>query len=206
LKRVLRLAFVVATAGASLVSAGTPEPPPLQPGETLTGRFVQERHLAGLAAPLRSAGDFVLAAGKGLVWHSEQPFDTTVVITRTGLLQLVDKQEVQRLPAARAPFLSRLYDMLSGALAGDWRALARDFTVERGQSAAGWTVLLKPAQGDAANPAPLQSITITGAAFVDAVDIHRPNGDWDHVIFSDERRSSDPPPPDAARLLDMAGP
>lgn len=204
--RSLVLTLILAALAAPPAGAAAPQPPPLRPGETLTGHFVQERHLTGLAAPLRSEGRFVLAAGKGLVWHSEQPFDTAVVITPAGLLQLVDGKEVQRLPAARLPFLARLYDMLGGALGGDWGALARDFAVERNDGAAGWTIVLKPLHPDDLGAAPLQSITVSGGGFVDTIEIRRPNGDWDRLAFSDENRSSAPPPADAARLLDLDGP
>ena len=199
--------FLLAGAAALLstsLAVGAEPPPPLRPGETLSGRFVQERHLAGLAAPLRSEGTFVLAAGKGLVWHSEQPFDTTVVITPAALVQIVGGQEVQRLPAARAPFLARLYDTLGGALGGDWMALAREFSIERSENERSWTILLKPLRTDESGAALLQSISIVGKVFVDAAEIRHPNGDWDHLAFFDEVRSSSPIPADEARLLGMA--
>ena len=213
MKRRIWLAFVLfalaatpPARAANAVAGGSTEPQPLRAGETLAGRFVQERHLLGLAAPLRSSGRFVLAAGKGLVWHGETPFDAIVVITPSGLQQLVDGQVVQSLPAARAPFLARLYDMLGGALGGDWSALSRDFSVERTAGDAGWTIVLKPLHAGEAGAAPLQSITITGRAFVDGVDIRHANGDWEHIAFSDQTRSRKPLAADAAHLLDMSIP
>lgn len=204
--RPLWFALLLVIAAAPLALGRPLEQPPLRPGESLSGRFVQERHLAGLMAPLVSEGRFLLAAGKGLVWHTEKPFDTTIVITPAGLLQLVDGREVQRLPAARAPFLARLYTMLGGALGGDWSAMAQDFSVERRSGEAGWTILLKPLAGDDPAAVPLQSIAIAGSAFVDSVEIHRPNGDWDHLTFSNEVRSSAPLAGADARLLETDAP
>jgi len=88
----------------------------LQAGQVLRGRFVQERHLQGFNAPLRSEGRFVLAAGKGLIWRAEKPFAVTTAISPAGLAQEVGGNETMRLPSSRLPFLSRLYDMLGGAL------------------------------------------------------------------------------------------
>ncbi|HZB90473.1 MAG TPA: outer membrane lipoprotein carrier protein LolA [Stellaceae bacterium] len=203
--RRLSLALCLAALAPLLAFGRPPEPQPLHRGEWLSGRFVQERHLAGLAAPLHSEGHFLLAAGKGLVWHSEKPFDTAVVMTEAGLLQLVNGQESQRLPATRMPFLAQLYDMLGAALGGDWSALARTFSIQRQTRASGWTITLTPLRhGDAAPP--LQSITLAGSAFVDRIEFRRPNGDWDELSLSEQSRSSAPLPEAEAKLLQMDGP
>ena len=56
----------------------------LEVGQVLRGHFVQERHLKGFNAPLRTEGSFVLAPGKGLIWRAEKPFAVTTVITAAG--------------------------------------------------------------------------------------------------------------------------
>jgi Outer membrane lipoprotein carrier protein LolA-like len=202
-RALLALAAALACAGAAL--AQPQQARPLRPGEAINGRFVQERHLAGLAAPLRSEGSFVLAAGKGLIWRGEKPFATTVVITPAGILQMVDGAEVQRLPTTRLPFLARFYDMLSGALAGDWSALGRDFTIERQASGEGWKMVLIPARADDPAAAQLRSIAVTGTKFVDAVEIRRTNGDWEQLRFFEQALTSTPLAPDNARLFEQAG-
>jgi hypothetical protein len=52
--------------------------PTLTPGQTLYGRFVQERYLRGLTAPLKTEGDFVVAPALGIIWRSEQPVRSRV--------------------------------------------------------------------------------------------------------------------------------
>lgn len=205
MNRRLFFAVGVAMAMAATGFAEPQQPRALQTGEAITGRFVQERHLAGLASPLRSEGSFLLAAGKGLIWRGEKPFATMVVITPAGILQLVNGSEVQRLPASRLPFLARFYDMLSGALAGDWTAMEHDFAVERRSDAQGWRIALTPRHPDDPVAAQLQSITVTGAKFVDAVEIRRANGDWEHLTFLGQALSSAPLTPEDAQFLDKAG-
>ena len=187
-----------------LCGAAPPEPGALKPGQAIHGRFVQERHLAGLASPLRSEGSFLLATGKGLIWRGEKPFATTVVITPAGILQTVNGAEVQRLPASRLPFLARFYDMLSGALSGDWSTLAHDFTVTRSSEGEQWTMALTPARTDDPAAAQLKSITVTGAKFVDAVEIRRANGDWEHLTFLEQALSAAPLAAADAQLFGQA--
>ena len=179
---------------------------PLGSGEVIAGRFVQERHLSGLAAPLRSEGRFVLAAGRGLIWRGEKPFATVTVLTPAGVTQSVDGKEVQRLPASRVPFLSRFYQMLSGALAGDWTAMEHDFTIDQQGGEPLWTIVLHPRSSDDPASAQLQSITVTGDTLVEGVEIHRANGDWEHLTFLDQVLSSAPLSAEDAALLSAPAP
>ena len=154
----------------------------LKPGDVLRGHFVQERHMQGFAHPIRSEGAFVVAPGRGLIWRAETPFAVTTVVTPAGLVQSVDGAETTRLAAGRLPFLTRLYDMMAGALAGDWRALEGAFAVTR---TAG-TVTLAPLRADDPAAAQIAGITARLGRFVDQVEISKPNGDFDRLTFSDQ--------------------
>jgi Outer membrane lipoprotein carrier protein LolA-like len=161
-------------AGAAQAETAT-----LTNGDVLRGHFVQERHMQGFANPVRSEGEFVVAPGKGLIWKAETPFPVTTVVSSAGLVQSVGGSETMRLSAARLPFLSRLYDMMAGALAGNWRALESGFTVTRGAN----TVSLTPLD---ANAAQISAIHARLGRFVDQVDIVKPNGDFDRLTFRDQ--------------------
>lgn len=154
----------------------------LKTGDVLRGRFVQERHMQGFAQPVRSEGSFIVAPGKGLVWRAETPFAVTTVVTPQGMVQSVGGNETTRLSAARLPFLSRLYDMMAGALAGDWRVLENAFAVTR----SGGTVSLVPRKADDPTAAQIASITARLSRFVDQVEIVKPNGDFDRLSFREQ--------------------
>ena len=83
----------------------------------------------------------VMSGVGGLIWRGEAPFKTTLVITASGILQLVDGQPSVRLPASRLPAVARVYDAMSGALSGDISRLDRDFKVDRMQDADGAVIL-----------------------------------------------------------------
>ena len=174
-------------------------------GQVLRGRFVQDRRLQGFDAPLRTEGHFVLAPGRGLIWGAETPFAVTTVITEAGLVQTIDGSETMRLPAARLPFLSRLYGMLNGALSGDWHALEPDFAVVRSGDAAHWRTDLTPRRPDAIGM-PLRAIIVAGSQFVDQVLIDKPEGDRESLVFLDQILSTGPLRADEAAALASAGP
>lgn len=164
-------------------------------GDILRGHFIEERHLKGFNGPMNSEGHFVVAPKHGLIWGMEKPFPTTTVITPAGLAQSINGISIMRLPAKKMPFLLHLYNMLGGALAGDWKELERDFTVTRSGDAEDWQVILVPRRAD--NPAmPFSSITVSGHRFVENVVLLKTDGDSDTLTFLNEVIS--PAPPTAA--------
>lgn len=158
----------------------------LEVGQVLRGRFVQERHLKGFNAPLRTEGHFVLAPGRGLIWQAETPFAVTTIITAAGLVQTVGGAETMHLPSARLPFLSRLYDMLSGVLGGDWRAIETDFATTRSGGAQNWKMEMIPRQAPDQIAMPFRSMTATGGRFLDEVILAKGDDDFDRLNFLDQ--------------------
>jgi hypothetical protein len=199
MRRLLACALLLLVAGTSFAADRAPEA--LQPGEVLRGHFTQERRLAGFARPLKSTGSFVLAPGKGLIWRTETPLADTVVITGNGILQIVNGQEAMRVPAARLPVIGRFYDVLSGALTGDAGALEKVFAVERHADPAQWQLVLSPAGGADPSLAQILSITVTGTALVDTVEIRKPGGDADTLRFDAQARTREGLTSDETELL-----
>jgi hypothetical protein len=202
-------ALIATVAIASLICIGAADVsmgPTLTAGQTLHGRFVQERHLQGLASTLKSSGTFVLAPGKGLIWRTEEPIKIITVITPAGIRQIVNGSEVQHVDSAKVPFVAHFYDMLNGALMGDWTAMRHDFAVKTTGDRAAWRTVLTPLRPDDPIAGMLASIVITGGKMVDGVDINRTNGDSEHMAFLDQTVSSAALSGDDARLLDSKPP
>jgi hypothetical protein len=153
-------------------------------GEVLRGQFTQERQIKGFERPLVSAGDFVLASGLGLIWRTERPFAIVTIITAAGLVQEVDGAETTRLAAVRLPFFARLYELLGGALSGDWEALETQFQVTRHGDARQWDLALMPQAGADKLSMPFSSVMLRGGQFLDEVRIVRLDGDSDRLAFS----------------------
>jgi hypothetical protein len=163
----------------------------LDPGQILRGRFVQTRTLQGFSRPLISEGRFVLAPGRGLIWRAEKPFAVVTLISSAGIVQQMQGSETLRLPAARLPMIGQLYDMLGGAMGGDWRALERDFTVARSGDEQSWQVVLTPRRaGNAAMP--FTAINASGGCLVEAVELLKPGGDADRLRFIDQTLTAGP--------------
>jgi hypothetical protein len=182
-----RRGLLLATATAALAPAVVQAQPPFRgvaPGDVLRGRFVQERRIKGFAHPLVSSGDFILVPGQGLIWRTKQPFAIVTVITAAGLVQDVNGTETTHLSATRLPFLGRLYDLLGGALSGDWHALEAMFKATQRGDAQDWDLELEPRGPVDPVAMPFRSITLRGGTYVNEVVISRLNDDSDRLVFS----------------------
>lgn len=176
----------------------------LKPDEALRGKFLQERRLQGFDAPLKTEGSYLLSPASGLLWRAEKPFSVVTVINGDGLVQLANGQETLRLPAARLPFLSRLFAVFEGALLGDWRKLSDQFTVVQSGNERDWTLALTPLKSGDAEAMPIARINVTGGRFVQRVEIVRANGDTDRITFSDQTVVPDKPTQDESQLFSKA--
>jgi len=175
----------------------------LQEGQILRGRFEQERHLEGFQTPLKSSGTFLLVPGRGLVWRTEQPFAVTTVISPAGLMQEVHGRETMRMPTAKLPFMSKLYAILSGTITGDWSALASAFNVVRTPQSNGWSLQLTPLNPDDPN-LPIQSIRARGGKLLDQIELVKPHGDRDRLVFLNQKIETARPAAQEAALLEAA--
>lgn len=178
----------------------------LKSGEALRGRFVQERVLRGFDAPLKTEGSYLLSPSSGLLWRAEKPFAVITAINADGLVQSANGQETLRLPASGLPFLSKIFAVFEGALLGDWQKLSEQFTVVQSGAERGWSLALTPLKGGEADGMPISRITVTGARFVQRVEILRTNGDADRIVFSDQVVTADKPMPEEALIFSKVKP
>ena len=199
----LGLLLVLVPLGAALAAA--PAIRTLTSGQVIHGHFLQERHLAGVPAPIRSEGEFVVAVNRGLIWRTEKPFAITTVITAAGIAQSVGQTQTLRLSAEQQPFLARIYDMLSGALTGEWGTVESQFAMKRTETGDHWKVELRPKDAKGLSAVGIQSMSVEGSRFVEEVELRRGPMDYDHLTFSGQNLSSGPLSPDETQLLDKAG-
>lgn len=153
-------------------------------GKVLRGQFVEEHHMGG-KEPLRSTGHFTVAPGHGLIWGIEKPFPTSTIITPQGMAQNIGGM-IMKLPVRN---LEHLYDIVGGALAGDWNGLEKDFDITQSSTAGHWNMLLTPRQGMSL---PYSTITVTGGKFVETIIMTKANGNSDSFSFRDAVLSAAP--------------
>jgi len=198
----LPVAAVLALVFAAPVPAETPAAPAaLAPAPTLDMvragfektpvvrcAFRNERRVKGLARPLVSRGEVLVARGAGLRWHQTRPFKMTLLAQPHRLVQTVDDQPPQVVTAASNPQIFRFGHLLADIFNANIAALEKNFTVRfTGTAGGGWTLALTP------RGAPLdkvfRQITLDGASpgQLDGVVIEDAQGDTSRLRFTDHK-------------------
>jgi hypothetical protein len=150
----------------------------------LRGEFVQEKQLQGFKHPLVSKGKLLVASAHGVVWTTQTPFPSELVLTRDRILtRQADGRSRVEVDARTQPALRSVNAMLFALMSGDVQALTARFNAQPTLLPAGsWRLLLTPKPGALAQA--FSQITLEGDRYVRTVLIEERNGDRTHLQFS----------------------
>jgi hypothetical protein len=162
----------------------------LRAAPVLKGEFEQVKTLKGFKNPLVSRGEFLVARGQGVWWHTRQPFESTLVVTRTRLFtRNADGSANDLVDAQAEPGLKQVNELIFSLLAADLDVLADKFAVAaQPVGAAGWTLVLTPRDADIARF--LVRATLGGERDVQTVRIEEARGDATQIRFSRQAPST----------------
>ena len=172
----------------------------LKVAPVLKGQFEQTKTLKGFRNPLVSRGEFLVARGQGVWWHTQQPFESTLVVTKTRLFtRNADGSASNLMDAQAEPGLQQVNELIFSLLAADLDALAGKFAVvAQPVGAAGWTLVLTPRDPDIAKF--LVRAILSGERDVQSVRIEEARGDSTQIRFSRQVPSAALAADEAARF------
>lgn len=189
--------FCAALAGAALPAARAADAVPavvrevrqrLSQEPVVRGAFEQRKLVKGFRNPLASAGDFVVSRQRGVLWRTQQPFPSLLVVTRDRVLARQDDGSVARvLNAAEEPAVRTISETLFGVMAADLAVLAPRFHIAGEAGRESWRLVLLPR--DAALGRWVQRVELEGDRFLQAVRLHEGGGDQTQIRLS--RHSTD---------------
>jgi len=172
----------------------------LRTAPVLKGEFEQTKTLKGFRNALVSKGEFVVARGKGVWWHTREPFETTLVVTRTRLFSRNPDGSTANLMDAQAePGVRQVNELIFSLLAADIDVLADRFAVAaQPVGAAGWSLVLTPRDPGIAKF--LARATLAGERDVQSVRLEETRGDTTLIRFSHQVPATALTPDEAARF------
>lgn len=152
----------------------------LDGAQVVRGRFEQRRFLSGLKNPLTSSGSFLFARDAGIEWHTEDPFDSQFILTRSGITQRDEGGTTLRIEAAEQPALAVVSRVFFALFALDLGALSNDFQLYgMARGADGWELGLEPRAG--ALGSVFRRAIVTGGNSVERVVLEDGNGDRSEI-------------------------
>lgn len=149
----------------------------------LRGEFEQRKAVKGFKHPLVSHGDYLVAKARGVVWRTQAPFASTLVLTRERLLaRQPDGSVANRLDTTQEPGLRAVNELLFALIAADLSALASRFRIDGEERGTGWRAVLAPR--DATLAQWIKSIELEGDRHVNGVRIAEAGGDSSQIRFT----------------------
>lgn len=150
----------------------------------LRGDFVQEKQVQGFKHPLVSQGKLLVASAHGVVWITQKPFPSELILTRDRILtRQADGRSRVEVDARTQPALRSVNAMLFALMSGDVQALTTRFNAQPTLLAGGsWKLVLTPKPGALAQA--FSQITLEGDRYVRKVQIEERNGDSTRLQFN----------------------
>jgi len=193
-KRACWASLTLALMGLAL-GATAQEPPPPDPalqrllaqfqrsagGEA---RFVEEKHMALLAAPLASEGTIYFAPPGLLARHTTAPSASRLLITPDKVV-FADRHGAETIRLSHRPVVRSFVESFVTLLRGDYDALTRryDMTLTIPKAAGHWQLTLRPRGGPMARV--FERLVVQGyEATVDSFVTHEVGGDRTVIRFS----------------------
>lgn len=146
------------------------------------GDFSQRKILRELPQPLVSSGDFLVARGLGVAWHTRVPFDSELILTPQALVQREGGGQATRMDASSQPGLEAVEQVFGALFALDLPRLSERFELYGQRSGSRWTLGLKPRE--AALSQVVTAVVISGEAQPQKIVLHEANGDRTEIVLS----------------------
>lgn len=188
-KSILAVAFCLLLP-AGIASAQAAPPPTLDallarfaasPG--FEARFVEEKRIALLAAPMRSEGRIYFAPPGRMMRRIEQPEPSAALIA-DGRLRMRQGGRVEELTIDENPVLRGFIDSFRAVLAGDREALERYYHATYTPGAQRWELRLRPREGPLARFLREIHLIGTGVAIAE-MRMVEVSGDETRTTFTD---------------------
>jgi outer membrane lipoprotein-sorting protein len=148
--------------------------------------FSQLREIKGMAQPLKSSGELLIAQDKGLWWHQAKPFPLTLVLDDKRMVQVMNGQAPQIITADSNPQMFQFNHLMRALFQADRQVLEQNFALnfsDLGQQK--WQLVLTP------KTSPLDklfnTITLQGAEYLDVIKLNDRQGDNTDITLTNQR-------------------
>lgn len=166
----------------------------LAKAQVLKGQFRHSKHLGEIPRPLIATGEFTFVRDLGVYWHTQQPFDSVVVLTGVGLAQWDGGAPALRVAADEQPAVRVIANIFMALFTLDVAVLSRDFDLYGDvavKQEGGWIIGLKPRNAGIASV--FAQATVAGSDDVEQVVLTDARGDRTVIDLIGTTYSSDPP-------------
>ena len=146
--------------------------------------FTQSRENPALAEPQLSHGDLLFVIGHGMLWHTRDPFEDTLVFSSGDTSRLNAQGKLDRVRDGNRG-VGQVSGMLQSLLAGKSDDAMRQFAITAEGTPQHWTLHFVPRQSRVAKV--LTGITLKGDDFLQSIEVNLASGERTLITFANTR-------------------
>lgn len=111
----------------------------------IEGNFKQVKHIKKISRNFEATGTFLIANGTGVVWNTEKPFKTSMIITEKQMVQRSVSGAVSKMDASENAIFAEFSKTIQSVFSGNIKSLEEHFTVSaEAVKNTGWKLTLVP--------------------------------------------------------------
>jgi hypothetical protein len=163
----------------------------LEGAQQIRGNFTQLRYLTGMPKPLRSTGTFAFIRELGVLWQTQTPFASQLVLTPQAMRSSQGGGTASQVSAAQQPGLKAAAATLLSLFSLDLQGLSAQFDLAAVPAGKGWLLTLKPKS--AALASAVGQMSIQGGEQIEQIEVVDGRGDRTTLQLSGVSISAQPP-------------
>lgn len=144
--------------------------------------FSQSKKISGFSSSVNSSGKVKIAQSRGLLWITEKPSTSILKVTSSGISELRGGNATFSISSTQEPKIKSIGTILTSVISGNFAPLQRYFSITGSASKNSWRLELSPI--DSGVRQAITNISVSGARYVNSVDIRENNGDKTHIKFN----------------------
>lgn len=156
-------------------------------GVALKGSFTQTKSISGSNRKLKSSGTVSFVPGYGIIWYTEKPYASMLVVGRDVLIQKVRESNPVHLSIEENAIYRQIATALESSFSGDFSTAGLYFDTYFLQDGETWHIKLIP--NDSTIASFMSSIHMEGRKMLEALTMMEANGDSISYEFSDLRQN-----------------
>ncbi|MCF0214859.1 MAG: outer membrane lipoprotein carrier protein LolA [Fibrobacteraceae bacterium] len=108
------------------------------------GNFKQIKYIKKISRSFEAEGTFLIAKDYGVVWNTEKPFKSTMIITQTQMIQKSASGMVSKMDASENAVFGEFSKTIQSIFSGDLKSIEEHFTLNPPKSSNTKGITLAP--------------------------------------------------------------
>lgn len=154
------------------------------------GNFVQEKYLPSIQRSLTSSGTFLITATEGIIWQTEKPYPSIMVVGMSHVSQGSSPQTMSRMDTGGNRLFMEFSRAISAAFSGNIDTIRKAFHLTFSSRDSRWQLVLEPKEQAVAQM--VESIQLQGSGVLETVTMTEQNGSTVTYTFSNHSFSQEP--------------